>query len=77
VCKKVTVDKAPTTADQNVAELVRLAIALLIALTGLLAGGQEQLAKLDLVPAALAVFLLGFGADAIKNLLSPKQSPQK
>ena len=29
--------------------------------------------KLDLIPAAVAVFLLGFGADSIKNLLVPKE----
>ncbi|MEN3370434.1 MAG: hypothetical protein V7609_2577 [Verrucomicrobiota bacterium] len=62
--------------DRNLAEGVRLAIVLVIALIGLLAGAREQLTKLDLVPAAVAVFLLGFGADTIKNLLSPKP-PQK
>ena len=63
-------------ADRNLAEGVRLAIALVIALIGLLAGAREQLTKLDLIPAAIAVFLLGFGADTIKNLLTPKQAPK-
>lgn len=62
--------------DRNLAEGVRLGIALIIALIGLLAGARDQLTKLDLIPAAIAVFLLGFGADTIKNLISPKQSPQ-
>ena len=64
-----------TGADRNLAEGVRLGIALIIALIGLLAGAREQLTKLDLIPAAIAVFLLGFGADTIKNLISPKQAP--
>ena len=50
-----------------------MGIALVIALIGLLAGAREQLTKLDVIPAAIAVFLLGFGADTIKNLISPKQ----
>ena len=74
--KKVEVREAPknTSADRNLAEGVRLGIALVIALIGLLAGAQEQLTKLDVIPAAIAVFLLGFGADTIKNLISPKQA---
>jgi hypothetical protein len=63
-------------ADRNLAEGVRLGIALVIALIGLLAGAREQLTKLDLIPAAIAVFLLGFGADTIKNLISPKPTPK-
>jgi hypothetical protein len=62
--------------DRNLAEGLRLGIVLVIALVGLLAGAREQLTKLDLVPAAVAVFLLGFGADTIKNLISPKQPPK-
>jgi hypothetical protein len=77
--KNISVGGAPknASADRNLAEGVRLAIALVIALIGLLAGAREQLAKLDVVPAAVAVFLLGFGADTIKNLISPKQTPTK
>lgn len=58
--------------DRNWAELVRLAIALMVALLGLLAGARQEVLKLDLIPAAVAIFLLGFGADTIKNLLAPK-----
>jgi hypothetical protein len=74
--RKVEVREAPRnpSADRNLAEVVRLGIALVIALIGLLAGAREQLTKLDLIPAAVAVFLLGFGADTIKNLISPKQA---
>jgi hypothetical protein len=76
ISRKVEVREAPknTSADRNLAEGVRLGIALVIALIGLLAGAREQLTKLDVIPAAIAVFLLGFGADTIKNLISPKQA---
>jgi hypothetical protein len=74
--KNIEVSEAPESgsADRNLAEGVRLGIALVIALIGLLAGAREQLTKLDMIPAAIAVFLLGFGADTIKNLISPKQA---
>lgn len=76
IVKSIDVSPAPESrsTDRNFAEGVRLAIALAIALIGLLAGAREQLTKLDLIPAAIAVLLLGFGADTIKNLISPKQS---
>lgn len=51
-------------------ELTQLAVALFIALLGLVAGARAQLEKLDLVAAFIAVFLIGFGADTIKNLLT-------
>ena len=47
-------------------------MALVIALFGLIAGAKEQLLKLDLVAALVAIFMLGFGADQIKNLLTQK-----
>jgi hypothetical protein len=47
-------------------------MALVVALFGLLAGAKEQLLKLDVLPALLAVFMVGFGADQIKNLLTQK-----
>jgi hypothetical protein len=53
-------------------DYVRLAMALVIALFGLIAGAKDQLLKLDLLPALLAVFMVGFGADQIKNLLTQK-----
>jgi hypothetical protein len=55
-------------------ESVKLVAALLIAVFGLLAGAQGQLDKLDVLPAMIAVFLLGFGADSIKNVLTSKSS---
>jgi hypothetical protein len=53
-------------------DYVRLGLALIIALFGLIAGAKEQLLKLDVLPALLAVFMIGFGADQIKNLLTQK-----
>jgi hypothetical protein len=52
------------------AETLRFGIAFGVALAGLLSGGIQQIAKLDLVPATLAIIGLGFGADAIKNVLT-------
>jgi hypothetical protein len=53
-------------------EGLKLAAALLIAVFGLVAGARDQLTKLDILPGLVAVFLVGFGADTIKNLLTPK-----
>ncbi len=47
----------------------RFAIAFFFALVALISGAQDQLAKLDILPALIAVFLLGFGADTVKNIL--------
>lgn len=58
--------------ERTVTEAIRLAAALLIAVFGLLAGARDQLLKLDVLPGLVAVFLVGFGADTIKNLLTPK-----
>jgi hypothetical protein len=51
-------------------ELLRLSLALGIAAFGLIVGAREQILKLDLLPALIAVFLLGFGSDRMKNLFS-------
>jgi hypothetical protein len=53
-------------------DYLRLAMALVIALFGLIAGAKEQLLKLDVLPALLAIFMVGFSADQIKNLLTQK-----
>ena len=74
--KNITVRRTPRSPNpQLFAELVRFAITLFIALVGLVAGAQQQLQKLDLLPAMVAVFLIGFGADSVKNLLS--QAPSR
>jgi len=53
-------------------ELIRFGIVFGAALLGLLAGARDQLVKLDLIGGIIAVFLLGFSADAIKNLITGK-----
>jgi hypothetical protein len=56
-------------------EVLRLLLALFIALVALIAGAKEQLLKLDVIPALIAIFFVGFSADQIKNLLTQRQSP--
>lgn len=51
------------------AETVRFLIAFGVALAALFSGALQQLNRLDLIPAMVAVLALGFGADTIKNLL--------
>jgi hypothetical protein len=65
----------PHQATRAFAEAVRFLIAFGVALAGLEAGAMDQLSKLDFFPATLAVVVLGFGADSIKNLLT--QAPKK
>jgi hypothetical protein len=65
----------PHRSSRAFAESVRFLIAFGVALAGLEAGALDQLAKLDFLPATIAVIALGFGADSIKNLLT--QSPKK
>jgi hypothetical protein len=47
-----------------------LAVTLLIIGFGLASGAEERLRSLDLLPGAIAVFVLGFGADAVKTLIA-------
>jgi hypothetical protein len=56
--------------ERWVVEGGRLALALLIAILALVGGAREQLMKLDILPGLVAVFLLGFGADTVKNLFA-------
>lgn len=51
-------------------ETGRLLLALFIAVLALVGGAREQLLKLDVLPGLVAVFLLGFGADTVKNLFT-------
>jgi hypothetical protein len=51
-------------------ETGRLLLALSIAVLALVGGAREQLLKLDVLPGLAAVFLLGFGADTVKNLFA-------
>jgi hypothetical protein len=60
--------------DRARTELLKLVAALLIAVFALVSGAREQLLKLDILPGLIAVFLVGFGADTIKNLLTKSES---
>jgi hypothetical protein len=53
-------------------ELIRTGAVLIAAMLGLLAGARTELLKADLSTGVVAVFLLGFSADALKNLLAKK-----
>jgi hypothetical protein len=66
----VRADPTVTSHDYSVTEAIRLCIALFAVLLALIAGAREQLAKLDLVPGLIGVFIFGFTADQIKNLLA-------
>lgn len=54
-------------------ESIRFFIVLAATVVGLLAGAREQILKLDFLPGLIAVFLIGFGADTIKNILTQRQ----
>jgi hypothetical protein len=71
---KLTVREATSSFSKQywLAGGLRFAIAFFLALVGLVGGARDQLAKLDVLPALIGVFLLGFGADTIKNVLAQK-----
>jgi hypothetical protein len=58
--------------ERSTVELFKLGAALMIAVFALAAGARDQIAKLDLLPGLIAVFMIGFSADTIKSLLSGK-----
>ena len=60
--------------ERTVVEAFKLAAALMIAVFGLVAGARDEIAKLDILSGIIAVFLIGFGADTIKSLLSSSKS---
>jgi hypothetical protein len=66
------IDPSAQSKDRLKTEMVSLAIVLVVALLGLITGAREQVLKLDIVPGLVTVFLLGFSADAIKNLLTQR-----
>jgi len=51
------------------AEAIQVFVAILPALVGLMAGAKDQVLKLDFIPAALAIIVIGFGSDQIKSKL--------
>ena len=59
------------------AEILKLGIALFVALIALLGGAQEQIAKLNVLQGLLAVFVMGFGANVVKDLITQQSQPAK
>jgi len=59
------------------AEIMKLGIALFVALVALIGGAQDQLAKLDVLQGLLAVFVMGFGSNVVKDLITQKSQPVK
>lgn len=55
-------------------EAIQLAVALAVAVLGLIAGAREQLLKLDVFSGLVGVFLIGFGADTVKNIITRRPS---
>jgi hypothetical protein len=66
--------KSETTRSGLNSKVVRLCIALIVAIIGLLSGAVDPAGKARFICADIAVFLRGFGA--IKNLIAPKQAPK-
>jgi hypothetical protein len=78
IAKAMNVKADPTVSyhDNFVTDAVRLSIVLFAALLALIAGAREQISKLDLIPGLIGVFILGFTADQIKNLLGQRPPGQ-
>ena len=51
-------------------EMTKLLLGLSVPILGLLAGAREKLLTMDVSAALATVFILGFGADSIKNALT-------
>ncbi len=56
--------------SRTILAVASLVITILIVAFGLLAGAQEKLQSLDWVSGVIAVLVLGFGADTLKNLIT-------
>ena len=60
---------SPWLKERTWVEAARTGVALLAPLLALVAGAREKLLQVDLITAFIAIFLMGFTADAVKNLL--------
>jgi hypothetical protein len=65
----VGADNTSWFSDRTWIEGVRFAVVLFATILGLLGGAREQLMRLDVLAGLVAVFLIGFGADTVKNML--------
>jgi hypothetical protein len=75
LAQTVHVDQALTVNSRTGVEFARFLLAFGAALVVLEAGVMDQLKKLDLLAAIVAVVALGFGADSIKNILGQTAKP--
>ena len=73
---EVQMSHPPREYSAAIAGSLRFLIAFGVALAGLESGALDQLAKLGFVQATIAIIALGFGADAVKNLLTQSTRPQ-
>lgn len=58
-------------------EVLQLGLALIVTMGALVIGARDQIQKLDLLPAFLAILALGFGADTVKNILARQHGGEK
>ena len=73
--KTIKVEQTPSEnpfyfSDKTWAETLRVALALLAPMLALVAGAREKLFQQDFLTSAIAIFLMGFTANAIKDLLT-------
>jgi hypothetical protein len=74
---QVLPQRGSNTRERLRAEILKLGIALGVALIALLGGAQEKLASLSLVQGLLAVFVMGFSANVVKDLITQNPQPGK
>lgn len=67
---KVEDGKSPLWGERAKIEAMLFLVTLFAALVALIAGARENLQKPDIAAALIAIFLLGFSADTVKNLLT-------
>src|SRR5262245_8337531 len=67
----VTLERTRSSVEaQTWLSLGTLGVTILAVVLGLASGAEEKLRSVELLPGAIAVFLLGFGADTLKTLIT-------
>jgi hypothetical protein len=61
--------------ERTKTEIVYMSIALGAAIAALASGAKQSLAQLDFAMGLVAIFLVGYGADSIKNVLTKGRTP--
>jgi hypothetical protein len=61
--------------ERTKTEIVYMSMALGAAIAALASGAKQSLAQLDFAMALVAIFLIGYGADSIKNVLTKGRTP--